>query len=238
MINKDQKLNNLEKDAYDIIKDCYAFSRNFISSPDQLNIKMEDYASGLFDHTDVPCFTTGDGMSIVFNYDWLERSLPEHSDDVRFFTFHELRHVHQKNLVRLYRLGKEVEEVTDNIEKWGYEFDNYVTNKGDQCTQTNNLNQEIELDANAYALALINLYYLGKDFTLECSLPQEAFEAAEARLPHYLQSKPELKRYMDKQYRIHSGENPVGKRPDPYQPCPCGSGKKFKFCCYKNGIYD
>ena len=21
---------------------------------------------------------------------------------------------------------------------------------------------------------------------------------------------------------------------DPYEPCPCGSGKKFKFCCMKN----
>jgi hypothetical protein len=21
--------------------------------------------------------------------------------------------------------------------------------------------------------------------------------------------------------------------PDPYSPCPCGSGRKFKFCCYK-----
>lgn len=24
-------------------------------------------------------------------------------------------------------------------------------------------------------------------------------------------------------------------KPDPYQPCPCGSGRKFKFCCYAKG---
>jgi len=24
-------------------------------------------------------------------------------------------------------------------------------------------------------------------------------------------------------------------KPDPYQPCPCGSGKKYKFCCYAKG---
>jgi hypothetical protein len=24
-------------------------------------------------------------------------------------------------------------------------------------------------------------------------------------------------------------------KPDPYQPCPCGSGKKYKFCCYAQG---
>lgn len=23
------------------------------------------------------------------------------------------------------------------------------------------------------------------------------------------------------------------KRPEPYKPCPCGSGKKYKFCCYQ-----
>ena len=22
---------------------------------------------------------------------------------------------------------------------------------------------------------------------------------------------------------------------DKYEPCPCGSGKKFKFCCYEKG---
>ena len=22
--------------------------------------------------------------------------------------------------------------------------------------------------------------------------------------------------------------------PEPYEPCPCGSGKKYKFCCAKN----
>ncbi len=27
--------------------------------------------------------------------------------------------------------------------------------------------------------------------------------------------------------------NPV--KPDPYQPCPCGSGLKYKFCCYAKG---
>jgi len=24
-------------------------------------------------------------------------------------------------------------------------------------------------------------------------------------------------------------------KPDPYQPCSCGSGRKFKFCCYAKG---
>ena len=24
-------------------------------------------------------------------------------------------------------------------------------------------------------------------------------------------------------------------KPDPYQPCPCGSGRKYKFCCYAKG---
>jgi len=24
-------------------------------------------------------------------------------------------------------------------------------------------------------------------------------------------------------------------KPDPYQPCPCGSGRKYKFCCFAKG---
>jgi hypothetical protein len=26
---------------------------------------------------------------------------------------------------------------------------------------------------------------------------------------------------------------PADKTPPPYEPCPCGSGKKYKFCCMK-----
>lgn len=25
-------------------------------------------------------------------------------------------------------------------------------------------------------------------------------------------------------------------KPDPYQPCPCGSGRKYKFCCHAAGV--
>jgi hypothetical protein len=25
-------------------------------------------------------------------------------------------------------------------------------------------------------------------------------------------------------------------KPDPYQPCPCGSGRKYKFCCHATGL--
>jgi len=26
------------------------------------------------------------------------------------------------------------------------------------------------------------------------------------------------------------------RKPDPYQPCPCGSGRKYKFCCHATGL--
>jgi len=34
-------------------------------------------------------------------------------------------------------------------------------------------------------------------------------------------------------YRLHDGSRVAFRRqePKPYDPCPCGSGKKFKWCC-------
>ena len=40
---------------------------------------------------------------------------------------------------------------------------------------------------------------------------------------------------------VHMGEEPFvreGKKVDRNDPCPCGSGKKFKKCCQGKGIYD
>lgn len=233
-----EELSELEKEASEIILDCVNFASEFLSKPESIEVGFSDFASGLFEHVNVPCFTTGDGKRIVFNLDWLKRSLPEHVDDVRFFVFHELRHVHQKFQILLHMNGLKTNESEDVIAKWQYGFAHYITNMGDNSTQEKNLLQVVEQDANAYALALLNLYHLGEKWEFEYSLPEEAFVVADARCQEYYKSKPELRRYIDKKRRMKTGINPVGKRPDAYSPCPCGSGKKFKFCCYKNGIYD
>ena len=232
------ELTELEKEAYDLISDCLKFSSIFLRLPEKLEIGFVPFSSGLFEHKNVPCFTTGDGRRIIFNTDWLKRSLPDHVEDVRFFAFHELRHVHQKNQIVLQKSGLQVDESSETINRWNDDFAHYTTNQGDAVTQEQNLQQEVEKDANAYALALINMYHIGEDWEAEFSLPEEAFAAADDRSREYYSSRPELKRFIAKVRREKTGQNPVGKRPDAYSLCPCGSGKKFKFCCYKKGIYD
>lgn len=110
----------------------------------------------------------GEGDNCVNTYqhtftltpNWIVRTLPKYELDFRFFTFHELRHVHQKKQIFLRRNGEEVVEDISTIDLWEYETKNYITNCGDVETQEANLNQEIERDANAYAYALINMFFI------------------------------------------------------------------------------
>ena len=225
---------------FETLKDeCLAFTDQFLTRPDDLSVDVDDYASGRFEHENVPCFTSANGKMVMFNSDWLKRSLPDHADDVRFFIFHELRHVHQKYQIAKQQSGEATEECAETISVWDEEFRNYQTNYGDADSQNRNFAQEIEQDANAYALALINMKYLGiDDGNFEFSLPEEAFELADTRSQEYYRTKPELKRYYDKRYRELTGKRICEKKPERNELCPCGSGKKFKQCCIGKNIYD
>lgn len=190
------------RQAQQIIIDCFTFSKQFLIIPEYLCVQFKGYHPGLFAHRNVPCFTTEDGSSIVFNSDWLVRSLPNYEIDVRFFVFHELRHVHQKYQVKLRNSGDEFVENNNTLDVWEYEFANYITNHGDNKSLEGNLAQAIERDANAYAFALINMYFIeNTGWKGSFSLPQNAFKDAQILSKHYYQIKPELKRYIDRYKR-------------------------------------
>ena len=58
---------------------------------------------------------------------------------------------------------------------------------------------------------------------------------------HFLERYPEERPMRIRGVRIHDGERPFvrdGKKVGRNEPCPCGSGKKFKRCCMGKGIYD
>ena len=223
----------------ELYKECFVFAIQFITIPKDLQFEIDDYASRRFAHVNAPCFTSADGKMIVANRDWLKKSFPKYTDDIRFFVFHELRHVHQKHQVAKWLLKEKTEEKDSILTKWEEEFRTYQTNYGDEESQKRNFAQEIEIDANAYALSLLNLMHLGeKDWSFEYSLPQTAFSIADKRSREYYKSRPELKRYLDRKKRELTGERVYEKKPGRNDTCPCGSGIKFKKCCIGKGIYD
>lgn len=220
-----------------MFSDCCCFAAEFLTIPNNLKFGIASYETGFFTHPNAPSFTTADGSKVFFNRQWLERSYPEHTDDIRFFMFHELRHVYQKYQIDLYAKGERISETSQIIEQWAIEFQDYRTNFGDISSQESNLNQEIEQDANAYGLALLYMFNIEKGSEIECSLPEPAFIAADRRAREYINTRSELRRYLENRAKNTNEINYVKGVPGAYDPCPCGSGKKFKFCCYKKGIY-
>ena len=222
-----------------LMKECLSFTKQFITRPDDLQVVISNYSSGLFEHENVPAFTSADGKKIVFNQDWLQRSLPTHADDVRFFIFHELRHVHQKYQISRWKEHEKINEKEQIVSIWDEEFKSYKKNYGDEESQKVNLAQEVEVDANAYAISLLNTKYLGIDnWSFDYSLPKDAYEIADLRSQKYYESRPELKRFIDKRYRELTGKLRCERKPQRNDLCPCGSGIKFKYCCIGKGIYD
>ena len=80
------------------------------------------------------------------------------------------------------------------------------------------------------------MLHIADDIELHFSVPQEAMDLAEPRSQQYYENRPELKRYIDKSKR--DAGQPVLRKPERNELCPCGSGKKFKKCCIGKGIYD
>lgn len=155
--------------------------------------------------------------------------------NVEFFIFHELRHLHQHYEIALSDSNNTVHEDISTIVSWKNGFINYTRNEGGS-TQAVNLSQEVEIDANAYALCLSNMLHISDNIELRFSVPQEAMDLADPRSRQYYENRPELKRYIDKLKR--DAGQPVVRKPERNELCPCGSGKKFKKCCIGKGIYD
>lgn len=185
------------------------------------------------------------------NRPWFERSMPVHQDDVEFYVFHELRHLHQLIPIEKMLRNESCQDTYEQIAKWKYDFEHYIRNT-DADSQILNLTQEVEVDANGYALSLLNLYYLNNGIPnphFRYSLPEEAHRIADIRSREYYQTKPELSRFLQAM-RIRYQQTASSRLSNPQpssskkrkigrnEPCPCGSGKKFKQCCINRGIYD
>ena len=227
-----------------IINTCVEFARRFLLLPDSIEF--------LFDDCPSPRFPTmnnaaeGNIQSICFNKPWFLQRIDEHKDDLEFYIFHELRHVHQQYSIFLLEHALPYNDDIATIEQWRRGFNNYIRNV-DAYSEKVNVAQEVEIDANAYAICLINLLHIDDDNDLMLSLPDEASALCSERSGQYYETKPELKRFLDNWKVTHMPVQSTLKKNVPIRkkqkvgandPCPCGSGYKFKRCCRGKGIYD
>lgn len=118
-----------------------------------------------------------------------------HKYDVAFFVFHELRHLYQHQQIFRYENNLKCTEDSSTIDCWKEGFFNYIVNDGVD-TQTANVTQEVEIDANAYAWCLVELFYLNNKSINKCiSIPKEARVLADDRMSFYCKTKNELRSY-------------------------------------------
>ena len=227
-----------------IITECVLFAQQFLSLPNTIDYYFEECPSERFPSMNNAA--ESNVQSICFNKQWfLERTI-EHRDDLQFFIFHELRHIHQLNSITIYDKTQKHKEDISTIESWRVGFNNYIRNT-DAVTESLNIVQEIEIDANAYAICLVNLLHIDDDMELNFSLPQTAGDISFERSKQYYNIKSELKHFLDKWKQEKSSLQNKQMKNLPIKNkikigandrCPCGSGKKFKRCCRGKGIYD
>lgn len=227
-----------------IITNCVAFARLFLLLPNTIDYYFEDCPSKRFPSMNNAA--ESNIQSIYFNKQWFLQRIDDHHDDLEFFIFHELRHIHQLCSIALHDQGLKHNDDVATIELWRIGFNNYIRNV-DATTEVVNVVQEIEIDANAYAQCLVNLMHIDDDIELCFSLPEEVANIAFERSRQYYDTKPELKRFLDKWKLTQLSARSTAKKNSPIRkrqkvgandPCPCGSGNKFKRCCRGKGIYD
>ena len=229
-----------------IIENCVEFARKFLLLPHTIDYYFEECPSELFPTLDNAA--ESNGKALFFNKPWFLQRVDEHRDDLEFFIFHELRHVHQLYSIFLYDNNRHCNDDLTTIETWKRGYKEYIRNTDDTTTNVN-VSQEIEIDANAYAQCLVNLLHIDDDIELCFSLPAAARELSNTRSLEYY-TKPEIKQYIE-DYKIRQQQKYIVQQPklknipirknykvSANDPCPCGSGKKFKHCCRGNGKFD
>lgn len=228
-----------EETAKRLINESVGIAKTFMDLPDSISFQIIDYDVRIFGNQLTSFLFQGIGRPILGNKTWFELAEEDKEDDIRFFVIHELRHVYQHMQIEKLKAGEQVTEDIDVIKRWDDEFEHYILNRGDPESRKANLMQEVEMDANGYAMAVLrSLHYTEQYYSPIVRMEEDQTDFSNTRAVEYLKSKPELKRYCDRKYREETGRLPVAKKPERNDKCPCGSGNKFKKCCIGKGIYD
>lgn len=213
---------------------CFDYAKPFLFLPYGIpTLYMEECPSNRFPTIENASETLFEENGIVINRLWAEGCLRENILEFEFIMFHELRHYHQRAVIKQYRdTGSSDKENESDIKQWIIDYSDYKRNNGDDASRADNAIQMIERDANAYALSLLRLYHAHDSMGLNLGLPDiTASDAAryEKRLelcPAFLVAQ---RRYQNE---VSATQAPIKKKPKIGRnaPCPCGSGLKYKKC--------
>ena len=118
-----------------------------------------------------------DGNMLYINEDWIEEIIRTgFYYDFQYQMYHEARHFYQSMVIEDYHKRGKSKELPVTIRQWEAENYNYARNEGTDETQKANAAQIIEIDANAFAIALLQL----KGIT-EARVPEEQWKETEKR---------------------------------------------------------
>lgn len=118
-----------------------------------------------------------DGNILYINEDWIEETLRSgFFYDFQYQMYHEARHFYQSIVINDFHKRGKTSELPATIRRWESENANYLRNEGTEETQKANAAQSIEIDANAFAIAMLQLKGIS-----EARAPQEQWKETEKR---------------------------------------------------------
>lgn len=109
-----------------------------------------------FKTNDVTCETAGNKLYI--NLKWLD-TLPNNDNgdyDLQHQMYHEARHFYQHKAIADYHTRGKTTELPSTIKKWEFESSNYKPNEGTEEERKAYAAQVVEIDANAFAIAMLH----------------------------------------------------------------------------------
>lgn len=103
-----------------------------------------------------------DGTILHINEEWVEAALHAHAEfDLMYVMYHEARHIYQHYVIADYTKRGKLSELPVTIQSWMQDFSNYTRNEGDEDSWRNNISQSVEIDANAFANAMLIKHHIG-----------------------------------------------------------------------------
>lgn len=102
------------------------------------------------------------GNTLHINEDWVFNALESNAEfDLMYIMYHEARHIYQHIVIADFdERGKSCELPAD-ILSWKRDFSDYVRNEGDEKSWADNISQSVEIDANAFANAMLIKHNMG-----------------------------------------------------------------------------
>ena len=96
------------------------------------------------------------GNTLYINEEWVELCLRSDCEfDLRYILSHEARHLYQHQVIADFKQRGKSSELPAVINQWEYEFLHYIRNEGDEDSMDKNTNQQVEIDANAFANCML-----------------------------------------------------------------------------------